>query len=109
MNALELADWCDANSSGIYRPSALASAMLRSKHSEIERLKLSSQMITNKCADLMQERDTFCTEADVLRMSHNALVTMITKLHAAKGRYHTQLACCDLYDAVGLKNERPVK
>ena len=37
------------------------------------------------------------------------LRTLITKLHAAKGRYHTQLACCDLFDAVGLKNERPVK
>ena len=39
----------------------------------------------------------------------DALRTLITKLHAAKGRYHTQLVCCDLFDAVGLKNERPVK
>lgn len=30
-------------------------------------------------------------------------------LHAAKGRYHTQLAICDLFDLVGLKNERPKK
>lgn len=37
------------------------------------------------------------------------LEALITKLHAAKGRYHTQLAACDLFDAVGLKNERPVK
>ena len=37
------------------------------------------------------------------------LVELIVKLHAAKGRYHTQLAACDLFDAVGLKNERPVK
>lgn len=37
------------------------------------------------------------------------LTALITKLHAAKGRYHTQLAACDLFDAVGLKNERPVK
>ena len=41
-------------------------------------------------------------EADALR-------TLITKLHAAKGRYHSQQAACDLFDAVGLKNERPVK
>jgi len=34
---------------------------------------------------------------------------LIRKLHAAKGRYHTQLAACDLFDAVGLKNEGPVK
>ena len=37
------------------------------------------------------------------------LRALITKLHAAKGRYHSQLAACDLFDAVGLKNERPVK
>ena len=37
------------------------------------------------------------------------LQTLVTKLHAAKGRYHTQLAACDLFDAVGLKNERPTK
>lgn len=37
------------------------------------------------------------------------LEVLITNLHAAKGRYHSQLAACDLFDAVGLKNERPVK
>lgn len=37
------------------------------------------------------------------------LEALITKLHAAKGRYHSQQAACDLFDAVGLKNERPVK
>lgn len=31
------------------------------------------------------------------------------KLHGAKGRYHTQIAACDLFDALGLKNERPTK
>lgn len=35
--------------------------------------------------------------------------SLIRKLHAAKGRYHTQLACCDLFDALQLKNERPKK
>jgi len=38
-----------------------------------------------------------------------ALHTAIRKLHAAKGRYHTQLAACDLFDLVGLPNERPKK
>ena len=33
----------------------------------------------------------------------------VRRLHAAKGRYHTQLAICDLFDLVGLKNERPKK
>lgn len=31
--ALRLADWCDANSSGVYRPSAEAAAELRRLHS----------------------------------------------------------------------------
>jgi hypothetical protein len=39
----------------------------------------------------------------------DALRTLVTKLHAAKGRYHSQIAACNLFDAVGLKNERPVK
>lgn len=38
-----------------------------------------------------------------------SLQAAIRKLHAAKGRYHTQLACCDLFDLVGLPNERPKK
>ena len=33
----------------------------------------------------------------------------VKRLHAAKGRYHTQIAACDLFDLVGLKNERPTK
>jgi len=37
------------------------------------------------------------------------LVKLITQLHKAKNRYHTQLAACDLFDACGLKNERPTK
>ena len=43
---------------------------------------------------------------------HDDLMTLrtaIKKLHAAKGRYHTQIAACDLYDLLGLKNERPTK
>ena len=33
----------------------------------------------------------------------------VKNLHAAKGRYHTQIACCDLFDLFDLKNERPTK
>lgn len=44
-----------------------------------------------------------------LRARMDRLEALITKFHAAKGRHHTQLAACDLFDAVGLKNERPVK
>ena len=31
------------------------------------------------------------------------------RLHAAKGRYHTQIAACDLFNLFDLKNERPKK
>ena len=44
---------------------------------------------------------------DELRKENEALRSAIRKLHAAKGRYHTQLAACDLFDMVGLPNERP--
>ena len=42
------------------------------------------------------------TENEVLRSA-------ITKLHKAKGRYHTQLAVCDLFELCGLTAERPKK
>ena len=32
---------------------------------------------------------------------------LVMRSHAAKGRYHTQIATCDLYDACGLANTRP--
>lgn len=32
---------------------------------------------------------------------------LVKKVYSAKGRYHTQHAMCDLYDAVGIPNERP--
>ena len=37
-----------------------------------------------------------------LHAEYEALRSAIRKLHAAKGRYHTQLAACDLFDLVGL-------
>lgn len=35
------------------------------------------------------------------------LNALVHKVHKAKGRYHTQLAMCDLCDACGLPNIRP--
>ena len=43
----------------------------------------------------------------LLRLAN--IETLARKLHAAKGRYHTQLAACDLFDALDLPNERPKK
>jgi stalled ribosome alternative rescue factor ArfA len=35
------------------------------------------------------------------------LRALVEKVNKAKGRYHSQIAWCDLYDACGLKNYRP--
>ncbi len=37
------------------------------------------------------------------------LLELIRSVHKAKGRYHSQHAMCDLYDAAGLPNTRPEK
>ena len=37
------------------------------------------------------------------------LRALIVRVHKSKGRYHSQIAMCDLYDAVGLSNTRPSK
>ena len=37
------------------------------------------------------------------------LVALVAAVHKAKGRYHSQIAMCDLYDACGLPNTRPAK
>ena len=38
-----------------------------------------------------------------------AVTHLVTQLHQAKGRYHTQLATCALFDAFGLSNTKPEK
>ena len=56
--------------------------------------------------DSMQKHEATLEDKD--KVIHS-LTELVKKLYAAKGRYHTQLAACDLFDACGLKNERPVK
>lgn len=36
-----------------------------------------------------------------------AVAHLVHQLHQAKGRYHTQLATCALFDAFGLSNTKP--
>jgi len=38
-----------------------------------------------------------------------ALKSAVKRVHEAKGRYHSQIAMCDLYDLCKLPNERPMK
>ena len=56
------------------------------------------------------------TESDVHKLlkaygqqCRDDLIELVKAVHKAKGRYHSQLAMCDLYDACGLPNQRPVK
>ena len=37
------------------------------------------------------------------------LVALVAAVHKAKGRYHSQIAMCNLYDACNLPNTRPTK
>ena len=59
--------------------------------------------------DCMEWYEAIKYDYDKLKAEHEALRKAVIKLHAAKGRYHTQIAACDLYDLLGLKNERPTK
>lgn len=43
----------------------------------------------------------------LLQTELERLIKLIQRVHSAKGRYHTQLAMCDLFDAVALPNTRP--
>lgn len=42
-----------------------------------------------------------------LTLEIEKLRVAISKFHAAKGRYHTQIAVCDLFESVGLSGIRP--
>lgn len=46
---------------------------------------------------------------EAIRADYEALRKAVVKLHAAKSRYHTQIAAFDLYDLCDLKNERTAK
>lgn len=48
-----------------------------------------------------QDRDLTAVELATLQAK-------VASVHKAKGRYHSQLAMCDLYDACGLSNVRPI-
>ena len=38
----------------------------------------------------------------------DALKSLVASVHKARGRYHSQLAMCALYDACGLPNVKPI-
>lgn len=79
-----------------------AAAELRRLHAENLQLRAALEQHTSGHDKTLDELRI--SEQDVRRLR-----SAVHKLHAAKGRYHTQLAACDLYDLCDLKNERPTK
>lgn len=43
-----------------------------------------------------------------LEAERDALKALVVKVHQARGRYHSQLAMCALYEACGLPNTKPI-
>jgi len=68
----------------------------------IDRLHAENEALHDQCLKSVMVISVLEDEIEAMRKA-------VSKLHAAKGRYHTQLAACDLYDLLGLKNERPTK
>lgn len=68
----------------------------------IERLHAENEVLHDQCLKSVMVISVLENEIEAMRSA-------VHKLHAAKGRYHTQIAACDLYDLLGLKNERPTK
>lgn len=59
--------------------------------------------------DPTHHQEMSAAELRRLHDENKQLRAAVHKFHAAKGRYHTQLAVCDLFDLCGLPNERPKK
>ena len=51
--------------------------------------------------------DQLISAEEVLALRVKILEAAIKKTHSAKGRYHSQLAMCELYDLMGLPNIKP--
>ena len=68
----------------------------------IERLHAENEVLHDQCLKSVMVISVLENEIEAMRSA-------VHKLHAAKGRYHNQLSVCDLFDLLGLKNERPTK
>ena len=66
----------------------------------------------HSCSYFCDQPECIKQQRDELRdkLAHQAaepITKAVQKTHAAKGRYHTQIAMCELYDLVGLPNVKP--
>lgn len=53
--------------------------------------------------------DEVVAQMVVYRNERDALIAAVRRVHAAKGRYHSQIAMCALYALCGLPNDGPMK
>ena len=81
------------------------------EHMPVSRSNIAAELrrLHAECEHRMQAINGLTRLANGYHDDLMTLRTAIKKLHAAKGRYHNQLAACDLFDLLGLKNERPTK
>ncbi len=55
------------------------------------------------------DQDDLIAQLENYKAKYRTLWQAIATLHAAKGRYHTQIAICELFELCGLPAERPKK
>ena len=55
------------------------------------------------------DQDNLIVELENYKTVYRTMWLAVHKLHAAKGRYHTQIAAAELYELCGLPAERPKK
>ena len=72
------------------------------------RLEALREKLATQADPLAQQYAKLAQHCTMLEAQIETLRTLTTKVHSAKGRYHTQIAMCDLFDAVDLPNERPM-
>jgi hypothetical protein len=54
-------------------------------------------------------QDDLIAQLENYKTVYRTMWLAVQKLHAAKGRYHTQIAMCELFELCGLPAERPKK
>ncbi len=55
------------------------------------------------------DQDDLIFELENYKPKYRELMQAVWSLHKAKGRYHTQIAVCELFELCGLPAERPKK
>lgn len=76
---------------------------------ELRRLHAENEQLRQALLTLQHTQDMTARAGAAHARTATDLQTAVKRLHAARGRYHTQLAACDLFDLCGLPNERPKK